>query len=55
LSDAQTDRFVGMYVNDFTLDYGPRGRRAVNELLTRAHRAGLVPHTAEPEFISGVP
>jgi 1,4-dihydroxy-6-naphthoate synthase len=55
LTEAQTDRFVGMYVNDFTLDFGPRGRRAVHELLTRAHRAGLVPLTKEPEFISGVP
>jgi 1,4-dihydroxy-6-naphthoate synthase len=55
LTDAQTDRFVGMYVNDYTLDYGPRGRRAVRELLDRAHRAGLVPRTAEPEFIAGVP
>jgi len=55
ISDAQTDRFVGMYVNDFTLDYGPRGRRAVTELLARAHRAGFVPNSLDPTFIAGVP
>lgn len=52
LTDAQTDRFVGMYVNDYTLDYGPRGRRAVSELLARAHAAGLVPRRLEPTFIA---
>lgn len=36
------DRFVGMYVNDWTLDYGERGRAAVNELLRQGHEAGLV-------------
>jgi 1,4-dihydroxy-6-naphthoate synthase len=55
LSDDETDRFVGMYVNDFTLDYGPRGRRAVVELLARAHRAGLLPRAMEPTFVAGVP
>jgi len=43
LDDARIDRFVGMYVNAYTVDYGPRGRRAIAELLARAHRAGLVP------------
>ena len=38
-----TDRFVGMYVNDATLDYGEKGRRAVEELLQRGYRAGLLP------------
>src|SRR2546427_3580640 len=42
LDAAQTDRFVGMYVNAYTVDYGPTGRRAVTELLGRAHGAGLV-------------
>ena len=55
LTDEQNDRFVGMYVNDYTLDYGPLGRRAVAELLSRAHHAGIVPHTIEPVFVSGVP
>jgi 1,4-dihydroxy-6-naphthoate synthase len=52
LTPADTDRFVGMYVNDYTLDCGPRGRRAVADLLTRAHRAGLVPTAAEPAFVA---
>jgi 1,4-dihydroxy-6-naphthoate synthase len=55
LSDAQTDRFVGMYVNAYTLDYGPLGRRAVVELLARAAGAGLIPRAIEPTFIAGAP
>jgi 1,4-dihydroxy-6-naphthoate synthase len=47
-----TDRFVGMYVNEWTLDFGPRGRHAVSELLGRAHLAGLVPAPITPEFVS---
>src|SRR5437763_5290936 len=43
LDDARTDRFVGMYVNAYTVDYGETGRLAVSELLARAHRAGLIP------------
>jgi 1,4-dihydroxy-6-naphthoate synthase len=45
------DKFVGMYVNDWTLDYGDKGRAAVRELLARAHRADLVPHPGDIEFI----
>lgn len=52
LTDAQTDRFVGMYVNDYTLDYGPVGRRAVLELLARGYRAGIIPHAVEPVFVA---
>lgn len=37
------DRFVGMYVNEWTMDYGPRGREAVRRLLSEGHRAGLIP------------
>lgn len=55
LSGAETDRFVGMYVNDYTLDYGPVGRHAVAELLARAAAAGLIPRAVEPEFIAGTP
>ena len=44
------DRFVGMYVNDFTLDYGPAGRRAIDELLLQGHRAGAIPHRPAVEF-----
>jgi len=46
-----TDRFVGMYVNDRTLDYGEDGRQAVAELLSRAHAAGLVPAPVTVDFV----
>jgi 1,4-dihydroxy-6-naphthoate synthase len=45
------DRFVGMYVNRWTLDYGPRGEQAVRELLTQAQRAGLAPATGPIAFV----
>ncbi len=45
------DRFVGMYVNEWTLDYGEVGRRAVAELLRRAHEIGMVPQTKTLEFV----
>ena len=45
------DRFVGMYVNDWTLDYGPRGRAAVRRLLDEAHRAGIIPQPVAVEFV----
>jgi 1,4-dihydroxy-6-naphthoate synthase len=50
LDRATTDEFVGMYVNELTLDYGERGRRAVQALLDRGAKAGLVP-SAEVTFI----
>ena len=43
LDRGQADRFVGMYVNDWTRGYGPEGRRAVQLLLDRGHTAGLIP------------
>ena len=46
------DKFVGMYVNDWTLDYGPRGRQAISTLLKRGADAGLVPAIGEIEFIT---
>ena len=51
LDTELTDRFVEMYVNRWTLDYGERGRKAVRELLARAHTAGRVPDPGEIEFI----
>ena len=45
------DRFVGMYVNDWTLDYGDKGRQAVRELLRRGHGAGLIPDPGEIDFV----
>ncbi|MFZ5829797.1 MAG: menaquinone biosynthesis family protein [Planctomycetota bacterium] len=47
------DRFVGMYVNEWTLDFGDRGRRAVQELLTRAFDAGVIPAAVTPEYVGG--
>jgi 1,4-dihydroxy-6-naphthoate synthase len=45
------DRFVGMYVNDWTLDYGPRGRQAVRRLLDEGHGAGIIPSAVNVEFV----
>jgi 1,4-dihydroxy-6-naphthoate synthase len=45
------DRFVGMYVNEWTLDYGPRGRAAVAKLLDEAHRACVIPEPVKVEFV----
>ena len=50
LDPAKADTFVGMYVNDWTLDYGPRGRQAIRELLARGVSAGLVPGPVHVEF-----
>ena len=55
LDAARTDRFVGMYVNAYTVDYGPTGRRAVTELLSRAHRAGLIPGPIDVAFLTANP
>lgn len=52
LDAARTDRFVGMYVNAYTVDYGPVGRRAVSELLRRAYRAGIIPAPVDLAFVS---
>ena len=50
--DASTaDRFVSMYVNDWTLDYGERGRLAVQTLLDRSFEKGLLPHAVKVEFV----
>jgi 1,4-dihydroxy-6-naphthoate synthase len=44
------DRFVGMYVNELTLDYGSRGREAVELFLRRGHEAGILPGPTALEF-----
>jgi 1,4-dihydroxy-6-naphthoate synthase len=46
------DKFVGMYVNERTLDYGQDGREAVRRLLEMGHRAGIIPHEAKVEFVA---
>jgi 1,4-dihydroxy-6-naphthoate synthase len=45
------DRFVGMWVNEMTLDCGERGRRAVQVLLDRGHAAGVIPRRVVAEFV----
>ena len=51
IGDERTDTFVGMYVNQWTVDYGPRGRNAVQELLDRGHGAGLIPERVVVDFV----
>lgn len=46
------DRFVGMYVNERTLDYGPDGKEAVRRLLDMGHKAGIIPHEAKIDFVA---
>jgi 1,4-dihydroxy-6-naphthoate synthase len=53
LDRATADRFVGMYVNQRTVDYGERGREAVRLFLERAHRAGLIPRVPRLDFVAG--
>ncbi len=45
------DRFVAMWVNDLTLDYGDRGREAVKRLLSEGHKAGIIPHKVKIDFV----
>ncbi len=45
------DKFVGMYVNHWTIDYGERGRESIRRFLGRAHERGLIPHRQELEFV----
>ncbi len=51
LDPKLADRFVGMYVNEWTVDYGPRGREAVRALLDRAAEAGLIPGRVDVRFV----
>ncbi len=45
------DRFVAMWVNDLTLDYGDRGREAVKLLLKEGYEKGIIPHKVEVDFV----
>ena len=51
LDRGKADRFVGMYVNDWTLDYGARGREAVRRLLARGVEEGVITRPVEVEFV----
>ena len=50
LDKKTADRFVGMYVNERTLDYGSEGRQAVQTLFDRAYAAKLIPASIRAEF-----
>jgi 1,4-dihydroxy-6-naphthoate synthase len=52
LDGKLADQFVGMYVNDWTLDYGPRGKEAITTLLKRGAAAGLTPEIGEVDFVT---
>ena len=45
------DRFVAMWVNDLTLDYGERGKEGVRLLLERGYEAGVIPHKVDVDFV----
>jgi 1,4-dihydroxy-6-naphthoate synthase len=51
LEPQLADKFVGMYVNERTLDYGDDGRRAIKLLLDEGYRAGVIPHKAKVDFV----
>jgi 1,4-dihydroxy-6-naphthoate synthase len=51
LDRSKADTFVGMYVNDWTLDYGDRGRQAVNQFLQRGVAEGIIANPVAVEFV----
>jgi len=48
---ALADQFVGMWVNELTLDYGERGREAVRRLLSEGYERGIIPHQVDIQFV----
>ena len=52
LDPQLADKFVGMYVNERTVDYGLDGREAIRRLLDMGHKAGIIPHEPRVEFVS---
>jgi len=51
LDTQKADRFIGMYVNELTLDYGSEGREAVRRLLDEAHQKGIIPKPVPLDFV----
>ena len=47
----KADRFIGMYVNELTLDYGDDGRKAVRLLLSEAYKKNIIPKSVDLEFV----
>jgi 1,4-dihydroxy-6-naphthoate synthase len=52
MDPAVADRFVGMWVNEMTIDCGERGREAVQTLLDRGHAAGVIPRAVRADFVA---
>ena len=48
---SQAYKFIGMYVNDYTLDYGDSGREAIRQFLGRGKERGILPGAVELEFV----
>jgi 1,4-dihydroxy-6-naphthoate synthase len=51
LDTQRVDRFIGMYVNDLTLDYGTEGKQAVKKLLGEAYKKKIIPERVALEFV----
>lgn len=51
LDMQKADRFIGMYVNELTLDYGENGREAVRRLLSEAYDQKIIPHKVQLDFV----
>jgi 1,4-dihydroxy-6-naphthoate synthase len=51
MDPALADRFVAMWVNELTLDYGERGREGVRRLLSEGHERGIIPHAVDVRFV----
>jgi len=54
LDPQMADKFVGMYVNERTLDYGKDGREAIARLLEMGHAAGIIPHQPAVSFVGDI-
>ena len=52
MDPALADQFVGMWVNELTLDYGERGRKAVRRLLSEGYERGIIPHQVDVQFVT---
>jgi len=51
LDQPLADKFVGMYVNEFTIDMGDRGKQGIRRLLQLGHERGLLPEYVDPDFV----
>ncbi len=51
MDSSLAGKFIGMYVNDYTRDYGDTGRKAIRQFLNEAQSAGYIENPIEPEFV----